>query len=271
MSSDVLRDKRKTTKMIILLELTSRGPVRFKTLAEKLDMTVQGVSDYFKIMTKEKLIRKANGEYKATQKGINLLHDKFMEIREFVITEMNRLRIIDNCTALAGNRIRSGNRIGLFMEDGRLVAYRNRKSGSTGIAIMDAEKGEDVGINRLEGIVDLKIGRLYILQVPGTGDGGSRSLSPGKLKKILKRIQPDKTATIGATSLVVARTAGIKPDIEFAALDASIEACQRGLDVALFLEPDRVHEAISRVKEFNEGSEDKIRFTVTQLGDEAAR
>ena len=132
---NILRDKRLTTKILILLELTTNPHHRFKfkTLAEKFDMTVQAVSDYFKIMKKEGLVMKVRGMYKPTQKGILFLHSNFYEIRDFIDEQMHKLSIIDVCTAVAGGRLKPGDRVGLFMEGGELKAYKNRSSTSMGI------------------------------------------------------------------------------------------------------------------------------------------
>src|SRR3989442_11035288 len=64
---------------------------------------------------------------RATKKGIEFLHDRLVDLRSFVERARREMAFIETTAAMAGNTIRNGNQVGLFMEDGVLVAL-DRKS-----------------------------------------------------------------------------------------------------------------------------------------------
>src|SRR5439155_299767 len=85
---------------------------------------------------------------------------------------------IETTAAMAGNTIRNGNQVGLFMEGGMLVAFAGRSSPSSGVAVHDATKGELVAVRSLEGIVALRPGRIIIGRGSSRGAGRRRDLVP---------------------------------------------------------------------------------------------
>jgi putative transcriptional regulator len=259
---NILRDKRLTTKLLMLLELTTNPHHRFKTLAERFDLTVQAVSDYFKIMRKEGLVMKAHGVYRPTQKGILFLHSNFSSLRDFIDGQMHKLNIIDLCVAVAATPLRPGDRVGLFMEDGELKAYKGRSSTSIGIVVSEAGPGEEVGVKGLEGIVAMELGDLHILRVPSVQEGGTRSLDPRTVKKAVESFKADRVAADGTIAKVLLSKANIEPDIEFSMVDSCLEACKKGLRVFAVAEERGVYELVERVNEFNASSEEKIRYTL---------
>lgn len=261
----LLRDLRESTKLLILLELTSRQHTKIRTLAEKLDMTVQGMSEYVKMMSSDGLIQSVGGIYKATKKGVEFLQQRVQELRQVVDAVSEKLDIIDVCEAFAGTDLSKGEKVGLFMEDGYLVAYVGRKSHSQGKVLFGAKKGEDVGITDLEGIVDLKPGKIWICELPTAREKGSRRVDFDRLKKLVRREKIDRVGVDGATARVVASKASLQYDFEFSCVSASLEAAQKGLNVLLLCGPGSSVNAVSSVMETNTVLEDKIPFEVLNL------
>jgi putative transcriptional regulator len=259
---NILRDKRLTTKLLMLLELTTNPHHKFKSLAERFDLTVQAVSDYFKIMRKEGLVMKVRGVYRPTQKGILFLHSNFSTLRDFIDGQMHKLNIIDLCVAIAATPLKPGDRVGLFMENGALKAYKNKSSTSLGIVVSEALPGEEVGVKGLEGIVEMGLGDLHILRVPSVQEGGSRSLDLRVVKKTISTFKPDRVAADGTISKVLLSKAEIPIDIEFSVVQGCLEASQKGLKVFFIAEDRGVYELIERINEFNAASEEKIRYTL---------
>jgi len=268
---NILRDKRLTTKLLMLLELTTSPHHKFKTVAERFDLTVQAVSDYFKIMRKEGLVMKVRGVYRPTQKGILFLHSNFSGLRDFIDGQMHKLNIIDLCVATAATPMRPGDRVGLFMEDGELKAYKNRSSTSIGIVVSEAEPGEEVGVKGLEGIVKMELGNLHILRVPSVQEGGSRSLDPKAVKHSIDHFRADRVAADGTIAKVILSKAKVRPDIDLSVVDACLEACQKGLRVFLVAEERGVFELVERVNEFNAASEEKIHYSLETAASLRAR
>src|SRR6266581_89751 len=141
-SMELLRDLRASTRLLFLFEVTTNRHTRLRTIAERLDMTVQGASEYAHGLQKDGLLTLVNGEYRATKRGVDHLHDRFVELRGFVERAGRAMAVVETTEALAGSAVRRGDHLGLFMENGLLVAYSGRTSPSTGIAAHDAAKGE---------------------------------------------------------------------------------------------------------------------------------
>lgn len=262
----ILRDLRLSTELLILLEVINNPHIKLKNIAEKLDITVQGASDYLRRMKKEGFIQNIGGEYKTTKKGIEFLHSNFSELKEFVDLKISELNIIDVCAAIAKTQIKEGDEVGLFMENGVLTAYSGRKSKSKGIANSNADVDEDVAIKDLDGMVSLSPGEIHIVKLPSIREGGSNSVNIEGIKKLSRRFSPDKIGAMDVVSGAVLKKAGIIPDFEFATLSASIEALEKGLNVMLFASNDQIHSVVSAIEEINDDIEDKIIYEIITPG-----
>jgi len=261
----ILRDVREATKLLILRELTTHRHSRLRTLAEKLDITIQGVSEYMKLMTKDGLVRNVDGEWRATRKGVELLQADFIALRDFVESSIKGMDIVDTCKAIAGENVREGEGVGLFMETGDLVAYPGRDSSSKGTAAHSASKGEVLAVRELEGIVRLHPGKITIFRIPSARGTHARRFDVRKAGKLLKRIEVDVVATSDLAGRVLARKVGLDVDISFSVLPAALEAAQRGLNVLVLCPEDRVAEFIGGIEESNAALEDKIAYETLSL------
>lgn len=258
----VLRDVREVTKLLILLEITRSQHTRLKPLAEKLDLTVQAVSEYMKSMRREGLIHEVGGVHRATKRGVELLHARFSEIKEFVDSSMRDLRIIDVTSAVAGEDIREGDSVGLVMERGRLTAYPDRQAKSRGRALQGARRGEDVALSDLEGIVELRPGRLVVLRLPSAQAGGTRAVELAKVKGRLGGFHPDLVAVTDPIAVAFAIVTGWPVDLEFAPAEASIDAALRGLNVLLITASPQFEEVTKGLEAVNSALEDRIPLRV---------
>lgn len=267
----LLRDVREATELLILLEITAHRHTRMKTIAEKLGMTVQGMSGYLKGMGEAGLVRRADRLYVATVKGVDTLHERFRELRDFVDRSSAEMRILDQVSALAGAPVQEGDRVGLFMEGGRLVAYPGRPASSHGRALREAGEGEDVAVVDLEGIVDLRPGRIVVVRLPGPGQGGTRTVNLEAARRLAKA---HADARVGAADLVgvaLCRKLDLRPDFEFGAVAAAIEAAQRGVDVLLLASEGTAPEAVAAIEAANEGREARIAYDVVDIRDEVGK
>jgi len=261
----LLRNLGESTRLLILLETSMRHHAVQRTLAEALGMTVQGISEYLRSMERDGLVEVAGGEYRPTIEGIRVLHERFRELRDFVDRSSKGLSIIEVTAAIAGNRVERGEVVGLFMEGGDLVAYAGRESPSRGRAARDADKGEDVAVTQLEGIVALRPGRISLLRVPSAADGGSRGVDLGRVRKALRRAQADVVGLVDPPAKALAGRLRLRPDIRFAAIPAAIEAAERGLDVTLIVPEDRVATVVTAIETANERLVEKIAYQTVPL------
>ena len=256
----LLRDLRESTSVLILLAVTQAHHTRLRTLADELGMTVQGAHEYVRRMTRDGLLQVVEGEYRATRKGVELLQVRFLELKGFVDRVGRSLAVVETTAAFAGGSIRRGDRIGLFMERGGLVAYPNRASPSVGIAVRDAGKGEEVAVRDLEGIVALRPGRITIARVPAARDGGSWALHESAAKRLLARTRWAVLAALDVTGASAARRLGLRPRIEFGVIPAAIEAAERGVDILVMVPEDRAAEVAQAIEVANARLEDKIPY-----------
>lgn len=256
---NVLRDLRETTRILFLYEVTANHHTRLRTIAERLEMTVQGASDYAHQLEADGLLVLAGGEYRPTKKGIAVLQGRLRELRAFVDQAGRSTAFVETTLALAGAAIHRGDRVGLFMEDGYLVAYPGRAAASTGVATEDATRGEDVAVRGLEGFVALRPGRIRIVRVPASR-GAARRVNPEANRKIVQRSRGGVVATMDVEGLMAARRLRLHPRIEFAPLAGTVAAAERGVDVLLLVPEERVTEAIQAIEGANARREDKIPY-----------
>ncbi len=261
----LLRDLKETTKLLILLEIVNSRPRALNSIATKLDITVQGISDYVRAMTEEDLVKKIGGEYRATKKGVEMLENGMFKLKEFVDSSIRQLEIIDTCGAIAGNEIKENEEVGLFMEEGVLVAYSGKDSPSKGYAMFDAKKGRDLAVRDPSGLVTLKPGRITVLQLPSLQEGGTHALSRNAAEKAIKEIRFGKVAVMDVVSKALANSLDLAVDFEFAALKASFEAAVKGMDVLVVSARESVPIVVSELEAENSRLEDPIQYEVRTL------
>lgn len=258
---EMLRDLRASTRLLFLFEVTTTSHTRLRTIGDRLGMTVQGASEYAHGLQADGLLAFVNGEYRATKKGVELLHDQFVSLRGFVDRAGRALAFVETTAGLAGGAIRRGDRVGLFMESALLVAYAGRPSPSMGVATHDAAKGELLSVRDLEGIVALRPGRIVVARVPSAG-----RKTPSASKRILKEAQGSVVAALDVAGMVAARMLGVRPRIEFAVIPGAVEAAERGVNVLLIVPEERAAEAVQAIEAANAKLEDKIPYESVALG-----
>lgn len=261
----LLRDIREGTRLLLLLEITTGRHTRLKTLAEKLDLSVQGVSGYLAALTEEGLVHRENGMYATTMAGVETLHDRLRELREFVERSYAETRILDMTSAIAGAPIQTGDEVGLFMEGGRLVAFPDRESSSRGRSLQSADQGEDVAVVELEGMVELEPGTITVLRIPGSAQRGTAAVDLPRARRLMSS---HKNGIIGVSDVVarvLADKLEIVPDFEFAPVAAAHEAAQRGVDVLLITSQDSSPDVVTGLETANEGTEKPVGYRVVDL------
>lgn len=262
----ILRDLRESTRLLFLYEVTANRHTRLRTIAEALGMTVQGASDYAHDLERDGLLSMVDDEYRATKSGVGFLQDRFLQLKAFVERAGRTMALVETTAALAGSAIRRGDRVGLFMKGGFLVAHARRSSPSTGIALHDASPGEDVALRDLKGIVALRPGRIVVARLPAARDGGSRRIHAASARRLQRTCRGFVVAAQEASGLAAAKKLGLRPRIEFGLPEAVIEAAERGVDVLLLAPEERAAEAVQAIEAANARLEDKIPYESVTLG-----
>ena len=255
-----LRDLRRNTELLILVEILESPSLRMKDVAARLGITVQAVSQYINAMRKEGLVREHSGRLRPTRSGMQLLQEHFTKLKEDVDTVLRRIRVIDSCVAIAGKKISKGQKVGLVMEDGILMAFPNQKSSSTGHATENAAEGDDVLVDELEGIVDLDLGKLLIVESPPESDGGSKAANVELVRQKIDELSPGLLVagdTVGAALLM-------KSSGEFftihAPIESSMSALSKGIDVVFCGTHESIDQLLEAVADLKKSSGYEIKW-----------
>ena len=224
------------TRFQILAEIAKNQPhLRQKDIAEKLGITIQAVSENIKSLTDEGFveIREDTVRYHITNRGIEKLKKEAVELRKYaeeVVETMNTYKSI--WPAIAEEKIKTGDKVGLKMKNGILYATKNETSANAE-ALQDALNGEDVALTKLGGTIELKPGTVTIIKLPTINQGGSRSCNLERIMEIYNQ-GFDRVGIMGTISRAVVYKLNISPDFEFATPYSAVAASKRGLNVLVF-------------------------------------
>jgi putative transcriptional regulator len=260
----LLRDKAGLTRMLLLLEMQRGGHTKLQSLADALGITVQGVSQHVQELQRAGMARAGRGRYELTPRGSQALQAQLAELKAFTDLAWQRAMVAETCAAVARTRVRAGDAVGLFLEEGVLVARAGARSASRGVAAHPARAGDVVRVRALEGLVALRPGRLTVVKVPAV-EGRSTAMAGRALHALLAREGPDRVGALGTEAQAVARAARRAPDFTFAAAHASHHAAQLGLAVLLLASADEVRFATAELDELNEDAVDPVRYELREL------
>jgi putative transcriptional regulator len=227
------------TRFQILAEIARGDPhLRQKDIADKLDITIQAVSENIKSLADEGLVETGRGHsrYKITNRGIDKVKKEALDLRKYadqVLDTMNTYKSI--WPALAKEDLTAGERVWLRMEDGTLYAGKE-KSPAHAEVLHDALKGEDVALSGLGGTIELEPGLVVIVKLPPINQGGSKKTDLEEVRRIYGDygMEFDRVGIMGTVSRSLVDKVGIRPDFEFATPQATVAASRRGLNVLVF-------------------------------------
>ena len=151
-------------------------------------VTPQAISEYIRELVDEgKVSASGRGNYEVTKAGIEwvLANAESLEsyarhIRRDIIQQ------VSVWTAIAAEDLQEGDEVGVYMKAGFLYAGK-KATGSNRTVIADAKKDEDVGVARLNGIIDHKEGMIHVCKVPRILHGGSQKVQTDKLLEVITR------------------------------------------------------------------------------------
>jgi predicted transcriptional regulator len=259
MNGQLLRDLKRNTEMLILVEMLKSPSVRMKEIAERLDITIQAVSQYISAMKSQGLLKERSGNLIPTRKGMQIAQEHFTSLKDFVDATLRTIAVIERTVAIAGCSIRKNQAVGLVMEDGMLMAYPGQKASSTGKALESAEEGDDVVVGQLEGIVDLELGRLLIVETPSELEGGSKSVDIARMKDRIDLFSPGLLVAgdpIGSALLM--KTSGEFFTIH-APVASAMSAVSKGVDVVFSGTHESVDQLLQAVSSLRKESGYEIR------------
>ena len=131
------------------------------------------------------------------------------------------------------------------MKGGFLYAAKKPQP-ATGSVVADAKKDEDVGVARLNGIIEHHEGAITICKVPRIQHGGSRRVQLEQLKEIVT--PAGLVAAVGLEAYIALKSAGQKPDLFFGAREGVIEAAFHGIDCVIVIVDEEFTDFLKRLE-----------------------
>jgi putative transcriptional regulator len=262
----LLRDKGEFTKFQILLEIMRNQPhIKQKDISDKLGITIQAISKYFKKLTKEGLLEAGSerADYHLTPKATIKLREEVRALENYVTEVKHDLKIEHAWPAIATQPVKAGQEVGLVMKEGVMyTAPEDIATDAKGIALADAKVGEDLGLKELHGKVKMKQGRIIIVKLPSIRKGGSRAVDLVKLKAFYEEFKPDRVGVMGAVGRAVLNKLGLKADIEFGISRSAAIAASRGLNVFVLVVGRMVNRMIQEIDQINMKTNAEIIYEV---------
>lgn len=218
------------TKFQVLVEIAAHQPnIKQADIAASLNITPQAVSEYVKQLIGEGHVSSEGPlNYKVTKEGVEEIIRGAQGLNgysRFVLEEV--VKDVRVFTAIAAQRLRKDQEVMLWMENGLLYAGENPISKARGTTIQDAEKGHDVGIKNLKGMIELETGVVTICKVPRTERGGSENIDYEKLKKEARGKK--FVCALGVEALIALERINKKPNALFGVKETVIEASHHGV------------------------------------------
>ena len=221
--------------------------MRQQEIATKLGVTPQAISEYIRELTEEGMVSASGrGNYEVTKAGIEWVLAN-AESLEAYARDIRRdiIQQVSIWTAIAAENLRAGDEVGVFMKGGFLFATKKSQQ-ATGSVVADAKKDEDVGVARLNGIIEHHEGNITICKVPRIQHGGSRRVQLEQLKDLVR--QAGMVSAVGLEAYISLKIAGHKPDLFFGAREGVIEAAFHGIDCVIVIVDEEFTDFLKRLE-----------------------
>ena len=240
--------------------------VKQKDIGDKLGITIQAVSKYFKKLSKEGMLTSGSerADYRITSKAAAKLRDDLSSLESYVTSVKHEIKIERAWPAIATNPVKQGEQVGLVMKEGIMytVDPDDPNAEAKGTALMDAEISEDLGLKNLQGKVKLRNGRILIVKLPSIRKGGSRATDLAKVRAFYDEFEPDRIGVMGAVGRAVLNKLGLKADLEFGISSAAAIAASRGLNVFVLVVGRMVNRMVEEIDSINIKSSSEIIYEV---------
>ena len=229
--------------------------IKQKDISDKIGITIQAISKYFKKLTKEGLLEAGSerADYRLTQKGIIKLREDIRSLESYVNEVKHDLKIEHAWPAIATQPVKAGQEVGLMMKEGIMytVPTDSPLTQAKGTALTDAQTGEDLGLKDLHGKMKVKQGKILIVKLPSIRKGGSQATDMAKVKAIYDEFKPDRIGVMGAVGRAVLSKLGQQADIEFGISRSAAIAASRGLNVFVLVVGRMVNRMIQEIDQIN--------------------
>lgn len=252
--AQLLKSKNLATKFQIILEVAANQPnVQQKVIARKLGITSQAVSEYVRELISDGwLSSQGRSRYRVTRDGVDWMLRMNRELHGYSSHVGKVVSDISVTAAIAAESLSAEQQVWLYMKEGLLFATGICREGvASGMTLMAAEKGQDVGVTDIKGVIELEPGTVTVCMVPGVQAGGSGNVDLPRLRQELEKAK--LVAAMGVEALVALRRTGRQPDHVYGVREAAVEAACCGLPVAVVCGEEHVQALRERLDEVNLG------------------
>jgi len=255
-SRNILRAKDESTEFQILLEVMRSQPhVKQKEVADAVGITVQAVSKHFKKLAREGLldVGSERADNRLTSKANDKLSEYLKSLNAYTARIKSDLKVERLMPALATQRVKEGETVGIIMKEGVLYAVPSNHPDAEahGIAAQYAVVGEDVGLSDLQGKVKTRQGKVVMVRLPSIREGGSRAVDLAKVRRFYEAFHPDRIGVVGVVGRAVLNKLGLRADLDFGITRATALAAERGLNVFVVVVGRMVNRVIEEIDTTN--------------------
>lgn len=237
----ILINKKDLTRLLILSELLMNPECNQRDIAKKLDLTPQAISEHFKELVAENLIRVVHrGYYELTKKGEEWLSKNLLDIHVFT-EELLKNVYSKSIVTIAVGSVKEGETVKYWFEDGFIFAKSDLKG--NGVALTSANDGEDLLIKPTGIFEPPQKGEIIIVKVPSVGEGGSRKLNLKMFEELVRSKRKNIVVAMGVEALIACRKIKVEP-IFFGAKDVCIEASHHGCGVIVACAENRINDLL---------------------------
>ncbi len=252
---DILRKKKVSTRMLILLEIVVNRKGSMRQIADGVGITPQAVWDYLRKMEAEGTVVMKGRMPAATVNGVDLLHRNLLSLKGFVDESVSRLAIVASTDAIAGGVILKGDVVTLAMKGGLLFADVGDDGPSVGTAQNDCRKWDMVMVSNLRGVMEMEKGALLLIEIlPARSGGGAMRVEKDDLIGQYLSLTPDKSemgprfAASDLEAVALAKRSGIEGYLELPNWEMVLDHLDRGVDMIVLGTPHTIASYLSHLE-----------------------
>ncbi|MCL7414964.1 MAG: ATP-binding cassette domain-containing protein [ANME-2 cluster archaeon] len=167
--------------------------------------------------------------------------------------------------AVADCTISKDQKVGLFMQEGTIVAVSDIQQRAVGIAMSDAGAGDEVLVEYVNGSLTPNTGRIHVVQIPRVIEGGSKNVDIEGIRALLDGTSFDRVGAMGTSAKVTAKKAEIQTDFEVDVIQSAMLSALRGLDCLVLASGGMAELVKQRVDERNHNGCRHIECTIEKI------
>ena len=157
--------------------------------------------------------------------------------------------ITDVRCAVADCPLQEGQKVGLIMSEGTILAVADIQNHVTGRTLSDAAAGNEVLVEDVTGSLISKTGTIHVLKIPRVIEGGSNQVNIERISGMMSGF--DRVGAMGTSAKVTSRKAAIHLNFEVDVIQSAMLSALRGLNCLVLASGGMAELVMERVSERN--------------------